>query len=112
MRKLALIVGLMGLVAFAGAYAADDGSNAPPPAARPPRPMNLVSPRVLDSLVLTSDEKTKYDALDASFRKDLADLRAKGAERQQFRDLRTSYLDKFKATLTEDQKSELQKALE
>jgi hypothetical protein len=118
MKRVVLIVGLIGLVTITGARAADDSTNAPPPTEhRPARPMvtNLLPPRVLEALALTADQKTQYDALDTSFKKDVTDWRAKNGEngnRQELRDLRRSYLDKVRAFLTDDQKTGLQKALE
>ena len=115
MKRLVLIAGLIGLVTAIGANAADAPTNAPPPAEHRPMAMNLLPPRVLNALALTADQKTKYDALDASFKKDAADLRAKSGEsgtRQEFRELHRSYLDKVRAFLTNDQKEKLQTALE
>jgi len=118
MKRVVLIVSLIGLVTITGARAADDSTNAPPPTEhRPARPMvtNLLPPRVLEALALTPDQKTQYDALDTSFKKDVTDWRAKNGEngnRQELRDLRRSYLDKVRAFLTDDQKTSLQKALE
>ena len=123
---------LIGSIAAVGARAQE--TNAPPapnpPAHRPMGPMmeHLLPPRVLDELSLTPDQKTKYDVLEASFKKDAAKWRADNppgggssgqagtnrpfADRQGLRDLRKSYIDKVRAFLTDEQKAKLDKALE
>ena len=145
MKRGIIIACLIGLVAIMGARAAD--TNAPPPKPpgdqRPPRPMgmmdNLLPPRVVDDLALTADQKTKYDELQAGFKKDAAKWRADnnydpekareemtkareagdeatmkklGEQRKGLMDLRKSYTDKVRAFLTDDQKAKLDKALE
>jgi uncharacterized protein YnzC (UPF0291/DUF896 family) len=82
---------------------------------------NLLAPPVLDELALTADQKAKYDTLTADYKKDLAKWRAEnpGAgttpspeARQAMRDLRRGYIDKLRASLTDDQKAKLDKAQE
>jgi hypothetical protein len=125
MKRAIIIACLIGLGAAIGAQA--QGTNAPP---RPPadgRPGNrpnmdsLLAPPVLDELALTADQKAKYDALAADFKKDFAKWRAdnptdggppSNEARQAMRDLRKGYTDKLRASLDDDQKTKLDKALE
>jgi len=122
-----IIACLTSIVIAAGAFAADSSTNAPPPAPRPMRPMmrNLLPPRILEELALTADQQTKYDALDASFKSDVAKLQANNAPssgtttnmppnggREAFRALHKSYIDKLRASLTADQNAKLTQALE
>ena len=141
MKRRMVIACLIGLVASVGVRAADE-TNAPSTGQH--RPMragmdSLLMPRVLDELTLTAGQKTQYDALDASFKKDTAKWRKdnnydpeKAAEemrqakesndqatlkklaeqRKAIRDIRRGYLDKLRAALTDEQKSKLDKALE
>jgi hypothetical protein len=121
MKRGILMACLIGLVAAVGARAADDS--------RPMRGgMNLVPPPVLEKLALTPDQKAKYDALDASFKKDVATWRSSNSSggesgsggstnnvssnRQGLRELHKSYMDQFRASLTSDQTGTLDKALE
>ncbi len=102
-----------------------------------PGPMleNLLPPRVVDDLKLTAEQKAKYDELQAAFKKD-ADkwrsehpdtaekmrkareegdretLRKLAEERRPLMEARRSYLDKFRETLTAEQKETLDKAME
>lgn len=125
MKRGIIIACLIGLAATMGARAAE--TNAPPPKPpedqQPPRRNmdNLLPPRVVDDLALTADQKTKYDALAADFKKDLAKRRESNAgsggppspeARQAIRDLRKSYTDKVRAFLTDNQKTKLDQALE
>lgn len=132
MKRGILVAFLIGSIAAVGARAQE--TNAPPapkpPAHRPMGPMleHLLPPRVLDELSLTPDQKTKYDALEASFKNDAAKWRADNppsggssgqattnkpfANRQGLRDLRKSSIDKVRAFLTDGQKTKLDKALE
>lgn len=127
MKRAVIIACLTGLVLAVGAYAADDSTNAPPAAHHPMRPMmgSLLPPRLLQELALTGDQQSKYDALDAGFKSDLAKLRAEnapssgtvtnapaGGGRQAFRALRKSYIDKMRAFLTADQNAKLTEAIE
>jgi hypothetical protein len=124
MKRAMIIACLTSIVIAAGALAADNSTNAPP---MPHRPMmrNLLSPPILNELALTGDQQTKYDALDASFRSDVAKLRASNGPssgtatnappsggRQAFRALRKSYIEKLRAVLTADQNAKLTQALE
>lgn len=110
------------MIATGSSYAADDSTNAPPPVAhRPMRPMmdNILGPRIFDALALTSDQLTKYNALNADFKKDFAKFRANigtnavpGTGRQEFRELHQSYIEKLRPILTPDQNAKLTQALE
>ena len=80
MKRGIITACLIGLVTAVGARAADDSSNKPPAEHRPTRPMapamdSLLPPRLLDELALTADQKTKYDDLNAAFKKDAAKWR-------------------------------------
>ena len=146
MKRGIMIACLIGLMAAIGAQAEE--TNAPPP--RPPggnRPMsgnrpnmeNLLPSRILEDLSLTAEQKTKYDALAADFKKDAAKWRADNQydpekafeemrkareanddaaikklndQRKGLMDLRKSYTDKVRAFLTDEQKTKLDKALE
>ena len=110
-----------------------------PPAHHSPRGdaqlEHILPPKALPGLALTADQKTGLDNLEAAFKKDAAKWRAdnpvdEAAVKQardtgdkealrQFRekrqglvDLRKGYLDKFRATLTAEQKTKLDTALE
>jgi Spy/CpxP family protein refolding chaperone len=96
---------------------------------------NLLPPRVIEELKLTTEQKAKYDELQAAFKKD-ADkwrsehpdsaekmrkareagdretLRKLAEERRPLMDARRSYVDKFRETLTAEQKETLDKAME
>lgn len=125
MKRGIIIACLIGLGAAIGAQAE---TNAPPKPPREGRPMgnrpnmdNLLAPPVLDELALTANQKAKYDPLAADFKKDVAKWRAdhEGSgngpspeARQAMRDLRKSYIDKLRASLDDDQKAKLDKALE
>ena len=132
MKRGIIVALLIGSFAAVGAQAQE--TNAPPapkpPARRPMGPMmeHLLGPRVLDELSLTAEQKTKYDALEAAFKKDAAKWQAENrpgggssgptgtnmpfADRRGLRDLRRSYLDKVRDFLTDEQKTKLDKALE
>jgi Spy/CpxP family protein refolding chaperone len=127
MKHGIVIACMMGLVIAGGAYAADDSTNAPPVPHRPMRPMvdNLLGPRILDELALTSDQQTKYNALDANFKNDVAKWRANnsqsgstntnaaaGGNRQELRTLRRSYIEKLRTFLTADQNAKLTQWIE
>jgi hypothetical protein len=100
---------------------------------------NLLPPRVLEDLALTSEQQANYDALADGFKKDAAKWRADNDydppkareemsqaraagdqttiqvvtnERKGLVDLRKSYVDKVRAFLTDEQKATLDKALE
>jgi Spy/CpxP family protein refolding chaperone len=126
MKRAVIIACLASIAIAAGALAADDSTNAPP--MMPHRPMfgNLLPPRVLGQLALTADQQTKYDALDASFKSDVAKWRAENAPssgtttnavppsggRQALRALRKSYIEKLRAFLTADQNAKLTEIIE
>ena len=126
MKRRLIIACLIGLMAPLGVRA--QGTNAPPKPPGDDRPMrarpnmdNLLPPPVLGDLALTPEQKTKYDALAADFKKDFAKWRESNPQtgappspeaRQAVRDLRKSYTDKVRAFLTDDQKTKLDQALE
>jgi len=141
MKRGILIACLIGLVAAVGARAADEPAAKPPESPRPMRGNmmdNLLFPRMLDELALTADQKTKYDALEASFKKDAAKwrtdnnydpekareemraardsndqaaLKKLAEQRKGLMDIRKGYIDKLRASLTDEQKTKLDKAL-
>lgn len=126
MKRVVIIACLTGLVIAVGALA-DNSTNAPPPTQHPMRPMmrNLLPPRVLEELALTADQQTKYDALGASFKSDVAKLQASNPPpsatttnappsggRQAFRALHKSYIEKLRAFLTADQNAKLTQAMD
>jgi len=136
-----IIACLIGLVAADGARAADSPAAKPTESPRPMRGNmmdNLLFPRVLDELALTADQKTQYGTLEASFKKDAAKWRADNNydpekareemsaaresndraalkkladQRKGLVDIRKGYLDKLRASLTDEQKTKLDKAL-
>ena len=131
MKRGMLIACLIGLVAAVGARAADE------PPANPTGQHgstrggmdNLLPPRVLEKLALTADQKTKYDALNASFKKDVAKWRSShssGSESSNstgstnnvssnlkgMRELHKGYIDQLRPSLTSGQTAILDKALE
>ena len=124
MKHGVLVTCMIGLLIASGAYAADDSTNAPPH--RPMRPMmdHLLGPRALETLALTSDQQTKYNSLDASFKSDVAKWRANhpaggtstnaapGAGRQELRQLRHGYIEQLRGVLTTDQNTKLNQLLE
>ena len=124
MKRAMIAVCLACVMLAAGSASAADGStNAPPPP--PPqhqmRPMmdNILGPRIFDALALTSDQLTKYNALNAEFKTDVAKLRANtgtnavpGAARQEVRELHRSYIEKLRPILTADQNTKLTHWLE
>ena len=111
-----------------------------PPNHRPMGPMmdNLLPPPVLEDLALTPDQKTNYDALATGFKKDAAKWRADNNydpekareemrqahdagdqatiqklidQRKGLMDLRKSYVDKVRTSLTDEQNAKLDKTL-
>jgi hypothetical protein len=140
MKRGIIITSLIGLVAATAARAADtDAPPLPNPSAHQPLVGNLLLPRVLEDLALTSGQQSSYDALASDFKKDAAKWRADNNydsekareemsqarnagdqatiqkltdQRKGLVDLRKSYVDKVRAFLTDDQKATLDKALE
>jgi Spy/CpxP family protein refolding chaperone len=129
MKRGILIACLIGLVAAVGARAADEPPANPTGEHGPMRGGmdNLVPPRLLEKLALTADQKTKYDALNTSFKNDVAKWRSSHspgsgsgsgstnsvpADRKGLRELHKGYMDQFRASLTSDQTATLDKALE
>ena len=122
---LALVVG--GLTARA-----EDGEKEGPRHGPGPGPMleHLLPPRVVDELNLTTDQKSKLADLESAFKKDAeawrkahvhnpeesrkareADdkdsLKKLADDRRQLMDTRKNYVDKFRASLTDEQKKKL-----
>ena len=130
MKRGILIACLIGLVAAVGARAADEPPANPSGQPGPARGgmESLLPPRLLEKLALTADQKTKYDALNTSFKNDVAKWRSthsSGSEggssgstnnvssnRKGLRELHKGYLDQLRPTLTSDQTATLDKALE
>ncbi len=131
MKRGVLIACLISLVAAVGARAADETSTNSPAQHGPMRGGmgELLPSHLLVKLALTADQKTKYDALNASFKKDLAALRSShssGGEssgsagptnnvpshHQGMGALRKGYIDQLRPSLTSEQTATLDKALE
>jgi Spy/CpxP family protein refolding chaperone len=131
MKRGILIACLIGLVAALGARAADETStNSPGHHASMRGGMgDLLPTHLLQKLALTTDQKTKYDTLNASFKNDLAALRSShnsgtessssagstnsvSSNHKGMRGLRKGYIDQLRPSLTSDQTATLDKALE
>ena len=142
MKRGFVITCLIGLVTATAARAQETNTPPPlPPAHRPMGPMmdNLLPQPVLEDLALTPEQKPNYDALAAGFKKDAAKWRADNNydpekareemrmahdagdqatiqkltdQRKGLMDLRKSYVDKVRASLTDEQKAKLDTALE
>jgi hypothetical protein len=131
MKRGILIACLIGLVAAVGARAADDPSTNSPAQHGPMRGGmgDLLPSHLLEKLALTADQKTKYDSLNASFKKDLAALRSSNtsgsesgssagstnsvsSDHKGMRGLRKGYIDQLRPSLNSDQTATLDKALE
>jgi Spy/CpxP family protein refolding chaperone len=140
-----MIVALAALFASAFAIAQTGGDKSEAPPGQGPRgghgpgPAamldNLLPPRILDELKLTADQKSRYDALQASFKKeadawktanptwqdqmrkaredgDRDAMRKLAEQRKPVMDARKANVDKFRETLTAEQKETLDKAME
>ena len=132
----AAVVGWTGLALTA--VQADNTTN-PPPAHHGPRGdaqlEHILPPKSLTSLALTAEQKTSLESLEAAFQKDATKWRADNPvdeaavkqardtgdkealrqfreKRQGLMDLRKGYLEKFRATLTDEQKTKLDTILE
>jgi hypothetical protein len=136
MKRGILIACLIGLVAAVGARAADEPPATPPGGHQSMRGGmgDLLPTHLLEKLALTADQKTKYDTLDASFKKDLATWRSSHSSSSEsssstgstnsvsstngssthkgMRELRKGYIDQLRPSLTSDQTATLDKALE
>ncbi len=131
MKRGILIACLISLVAAVGARAADDTSTNSPAQHGPMRGGmgDLLPSHLLEKLALTTDQKTKYDSLNASFKKDLvafSSSHSSGGEssssagstnsvsstHQGMRGLRKGYIDQLRPSLTSEQAATLDKALE
>ena len=131
MKRGILIACLMGLVAAVGARAADQTSTNSTEQHGPMRGGmgELLPSHLLGKLALTADQKTKYDTLNTSFKKDLAALRSShrsGSEgsssagstnnvssnHQGMQGLRKGYIDQLRPSLNSEQTATLDKALE
>lgn len=96
---------------------------------------HILPPKIVEALALTADQKTMLDGLETAFKKDVAKWRAENPvddaavkqaretgdrealrkldeKRQVVTDLRKGYVDKFRAALTDEQKTKLGKVLE
>lgn len=132
---------LVALLSYSATTAfAENATNTPPPARHGPRGAgsmldHILPPKIVESLALTADQKTTLDSLNEAFKKDAAKWHAdnpidQAAAKQaretgdreakrQFRekqqglnDLRKGYVDKLRATLTDEQKTRLATALD
>jgi hypothetical protein len=136
MKRGIVIACLIGLVAAVGARAADEAPANPPEGHRSMRGGmdSLLPPRLLEKLALTADQKTKYDTLNASFKKDVAKFESAHsssneststnstssassnagpmANRKAIHQLHKSYIDQLRPSLTSDQIAMLDKAAE
>lgn len=136
MKRRILIACLISLVAIVGARAADEPSTNSTGQHGPMRAGmgDLLPSHLLGKLALTADQKTKYDALNTSFKQDLAKLRSShnaGAgsssssgstnsvsstggspAHKGMRELRNGYIDQLRPSLTSDQTATLDKGLE
>lgn len=119
---------------------ADNATNTPPPAHHGPHgngPLleHLLPSHIVESLVLTAEQQTTFDGLEAAFKKDAAKWRADNPideaavkqaretgdkealrqlaeKRKGLLDIRKGYIDKLRASLTDEQKAKLDKAIE
>ena len=139
--KLCTATAVVALTGFALTLAwADDSTNPPAPPAHhgahgAPLLEHLLGPKILEGLALTAEQKTAYDSLEAAFKKDAAKwhadnpideaavkqaretgdkeaLRQFREKRQGLIDIRKGYVDKLRASLTDEQKTKLDRALE
>ena len=128
MKRIMLVACLISLMAAVGARAADEPSTSTTGEHHSARGGmdSLLPPRLLEKLDLTADQKTKYDTLNAGFKKDLAKLESSStsstnnvssnsnahSNRKGIRELRKSYMDQFRPSLTSEQTATLDKAAE
>jgi Spy/CpxP family protein refolding chaperone len=129
MKRIMLVTCLIGLMAAVGARAADETSTSTTGEHHSARGGmdSLLPPRLLEKLALTGEQKTKYDTLNASFKKDLAKLEGSStsstnsasssgntgrSNRKGIRELRKNYMDQFRPSLTSEQTATLDKAAE
>lgn len=129
MKRIVLVTCLIGLMAAVGARAADEPSTSTAGGHHAARGGmdSLLPPRLLEKLDLTADQKTKYDTLNASFKKDLAKLEGGStsstnstsssgntghSNRKGIRELHKNYMDQFRPSLTSEQTATLDKAAE
>ena len=124
MKRGMIIACLIGLMAAVGARAADEPSTTSTGEHHSARGAmdNLLPPRLLEKLDLTADQKTKYDSLSASFKKDLAKLESSSTSTnspstghrgmREVHELRKKYVDELRPSLTSEQIATLDKAAE
>ena len=138
--KVLTAVTAVALTGFALAAFADDATNTPPahhrgPAGNGPMPERLLMPRILEGLNLTADQKTSLESLESAFKKDVEKWRAENPidfealrkaresddkdalkqfkeKREGLMAIRKGYLDKLRASLTDEQKAKLDKEIE
>jgi len=129
MKRIMLVTCLISLIAAVGSRAADEPSTNSTGEHHSGRGAmdSLLPPRLLEKLDLTADQKTKYDTLNAGFKKDLAKLEGSSttstnsassssntgrSNRKGIRELRKSYMDQLRPSLTSEQTATLDKAAE
>ena len=132
---------VVAVTGFALAIAFADDATTTPPAGhhglRGSGPMldQILPPKIVEGLALTAEQKTTLDGLNASFKTDAAKWRAENPvdeaaikqahesgdkevmrklaeKRQGLMEIRKGYLDKLRASLTDEQKTKLDKAIE
>jgi Spy/CpxP family protein refolding chaperone len=140
MKQFKILAAMAAIALALGAFSAasaNDETNQVKHARRGSGPAmdHLLPPRAVEDLSLTADQKTKYDQIEADFKGAAAKWReAHPADPEAFRkaresgdkdalqklrdqrkelmDIRKSHVDKVRATLTDEQKAKLDKALE
>ena len=138
MKSLKVLTALFAVALTATLAFADDATNTPPAAHHGPRgPMleHILPPHIVDGLALTAEQKTAFDSLETAFKADAVKWRAENPideaalkqaresgdkealrklrEKQQgLMDIRKGYVDKLRASLTDEQKTKLDKAIE
>lgn len=130
MKRGMIIACLIGLMAAVGARAADESSSPSTGEHHSARGAmdSLLPPRLLEKLDLTADQKTKYDSLNASFKSDIAKWQSShsssststnsastehaSGNHKGLRELRKSYMDQLRPSLTSEQIATLDKAAE
>jgi Spy/CpxP family protein refolding chaperone len=133
--KLSIIAAIALAVAGRNVALAEQGEGQGPRGGHGPALDHLLPKHAVEDLNLTADQKAKFDELEKAFKKDAAKWReahpdgpeefqkAKDADdkpameklkaqRKELMDTRKGYVDQFRASLTDEQKTKLDKMLE